>query len=130
MPGTIEQRKNVRYESSATVIIEDSNKDTAMLKDISITGCRVELPACAAVEQHKQYKLKIVPESASNIESFFLTAESKWIGAGAGSYLFGFCIVKSPTGKQFQRYVDYLSWRYSQGNSMTSDAGSGVTPII
>ena len=130
MPGTIEQRKDARYESSAKAIIEGASKETALLKDISVTGCKVELPAYAAIEQNKKYKLKIIPESASNVESFFLTVESKWIGAGADSYAFGFLIIESPKGKQFQRYVDYLSWRYSQGNSMTGDGGSGISPAI
>lgn len=114
----VEQRKNTRYKTSATVIIQGAGKEKALLKDISITGCRVELAGGGALDLHKLYKMKVIPEDAAEIDSFFLTVECKRAGTEADSSGFGFTIVKSPRGKQFQRYVDYLSWRYAQGNSM------------
>jgi hypothetical protein len=113
-----EQRDSTRYQSSAKATLEGSGNKEALLKDISITGCRLVLTAYVSIAPNKRYKLKIVPESTAGIEPFLLIVESKWIVAGANSNELGFSIVKSPRGKQFQRYVDYLSWRYSQGSSM------------
>ncbi|MDR1617669.1 MAG: PilZ domain-containing protein, partial [Treponema sp.] len=60
-----------------------------------------------------QYRLEIFPEGASNIGSFEISVESKWVRAGSYSSEVGFSIVASPKGKLFQRYVDYLDWRHS-----------------
>ena len=125
-----EQRKHTRYEAFAKVQIEGISDGEALLKDISITGCRVELPAYASIEPNTHYKLKVIPESEAGIETFFLDAEPKWIGSGVNSSEIGFSIVKSPKGKQFQRYVDYLSWRYSHGSSMTRDGDTDIVPPI
>ena len=122
----VDQRKNIRYETSAKVIIKNVSDEKAQLKDISVTGCRIELVNYAEIKPNTRYKLKIIPEQTSEVESFFLAVESKWIGTEVNSFEFGFSIIESPKGKQFQRYVDYLSWRYSQGNSMTGDSGSEI----
>jgi hypothetical protein len=126
----VEQRNNARFQSFAKVIIHSKGKKQALLKDISITGCRVESVEFAEIEPKAQYKLKIIPEEASEIGTFNLVVEAKWSGAMVDSYEYGFCITGSPKGRQFQRYVDYLSWRYSQGKSMTSDAGEEVPQTI
>jgi hypothetical protein len=117
----IDQRKNTRYQTIARAIIKGASAEEAMLKDISITGCRLETAAFADIKPKKHYKLKIIPESAAEINLFFLSVEIKWKVARGNSFEYGFDIVKSPKKKQFQNYVDYLSWRYSQGNSMTGN---------
>jgi hypothetical protein len=119
----IERRKDVRYQTIAKAKIEGMNEGETLLKDISITGCNVECTAYADIEPNTRYKLEIIPENAARIGIFDLTVESRWIRAGGYSCEIGFSIVESPKGKQFERYVDYLSWRYSQGNSLT---GSGA----
>ena len=124
-----EQRKNTRYQTFAKAHIDGIAHEDAVLKDISVTGCRIELSSFVQITPNKQYKLKIIPEDESKIDPFFLFAEAKWIGTEIDSYEFGFNIIKSPKGKQFQRYVDYLSWRYSQGNSMIGDGDNDIIPI-
>jgi hypothetical protein len=58
-----------------------------------------------------------------------MTAEARWIRVNVNTSEAGFMIIDSPKGKQFQNYVDYLSWRYSHGKSMTSEDIS-EPPII
>ena len=118
-----EQRKFFRYKTLAKARIVGVSEGENLLKDISITGCLIECTSYAGIETSKQYNLEIKPESASKIGAFELLVETKWMRAEAYSCEIGFAIVKSPKGKLFERYVDYLSWRYSQGNSMT---GSGI----
>jgi len=115
----VEQRKHTRYKTLAKTEIEGISEKESLLKDLSITGCLVECTSYAGIECNKQYKLDIIPESAAKIREFELVGEARWIRIEDYSCEVGFVIVKSPRGKLFQRYVDYLSWRYSHGNSMT-----------
>ena len=121
-----EQRKNTRYHTLARVEIEGVNEGEALLKDISVTGCCVECTAYAEAKLNIQYKLRIIPESSAKIGMFDLLVESRWIHSGSYSCEIGFFIMESPKGKAFQRYVDYLSWRYSHGNSMTGGHLGGI----
>ena len=123
-----EQRKHTRYETLAKVKIEGVSEEEPLLKDISITGCRAECASFTEIKLGAQFKLEILPESASKIDPFDLLAESKWLRTGAYSYEIGFSILESPKGKQFQRYVDYLSWRYSHGSSMTGKSATDIPP--
>ena len=122
----LDKRKNIRYESTAKAIVEGISEEEAVLKDISVTGCRIKVDNYLEIKPHTQHKLKIIPEKVSNISSFQLNVEAKWVGTEVDSFLFGFGITKSPEGKQFERYVDYLSWRYSQGSSMIGDSGTEI----
>ena len=81
-----------------------------ILKDISVTGCCVE---CTVVSDlpSTQYQIEIEPEEASNIGKFALMVERKWTQSGDYSTEIGFFIIASPKGRQFQRYVDYLTYR-------------------
>ena len=122
-----ESRLNLRYQTFARVKIKEIDNDAFPLKDLSVTGCRVECPSGTEIMPDKQFTVEIIPETASKIDSFFLTVESKWIRVSGDISETGFLIVESPKGKQFQRYVDYLSWRYAQGKSMTGESSSSAS---
>lgn len=83
------------------------------LKDISITGCCVESFAPVALQPGVQYELEIEPEKSAFVKNFVLMVEQKWIRPGEESTEIGFVIIASPKGKQFQHYIDYLSYRSS-----------------
>ena len=116
-----EQRKDKRFSTTARVKIEEFGREEFQLKDLSITGCRIEYPLDMEIILDTQFSLKIIPEKEAKIKSFSITAEARWIMVNSTSCEAGFSIIESPKGKQFQNYVDYLSWRYSQGKSMTSE---------
>jgi hypothetical protein len=63
------------------------------------------------IKPNVTYKIEIIPESDSHIGRFELSAESRWVRDGGYSFEAGFQVTASPKGRQFQRYVDYLSWR-------------------
>ena len=116
-----ELRKNIRYQTLAKASIVGAKEVEILLKDISVLGCRVECTALAGIELKKQYKLEVTPENVSKIGSFDLPVETMWIRTGNYACEIGFAIVESPKGKSFQRYVDYLSWRFSHGESMSGN---------
>jgi hypothetical protein len=109
----IESRKSKRYRTIAKARIPELFGEEVWLKDISVTGCCVEATMFVDVQQNKPYAIEIAPESASGVENFEITAEIRWSRASGDSYEVGFLVTASPKGKQFQRYVDYLSWRES-----------------
>ena len=106
-----EKRKSTRYPTLARVLAPDIFEGEAVLKDLSITGCCVEYTMIVDVKPDTRYTLKVLPESTAKISSFELQVESRWVRAGGYSCEIGFTIVESPRGRDFQRYVDYLSWR-------------------
>ena len=109
----IESRKSKRYRTIAKARIPELFGEEVWLKDISVTGCCVEATMFVDVQQNKSYTIEIAPESASGVEHFGITAVARWSRASGDSYEVVFLITASPKGKQFQRYVDYLSWRES-----------------
>ena len=108
-----EKRGARRYQTHAEVRIEGIDKKDIQLKDISVTGCQVICPNCEEIVLNKKYKIEIIPENKAKIGLFDLVVESKWIHANGNNIGIGFSIVESPKGKQFQRYVDYLSLYHS-----------------
>jgi hypothetical protein len=106
-----DKRKNRRYPSIAKAQSPKAFSGDALLKDLSITGCCIECTMRPEINTGETYKINIVPEENSGIGSFELVVECKWIRTVDYSCDIGFDIVKSPKGKTFQRYVDYLSWR-------------------
>jgi hypothetical protein len=117
----IEKRKNSRFQTVARVTLKEFDSGEFRLKDISVTGCRIEYPIDTEILLNTRFSLRITPEKEAKINSFSMTAESKWVRLCGDSCEAGFIITESPKGKQFQNYVDYLSWRYSHGKSMTSE---------
>ena len=113
----IEMRKNARYQSLAGAKIEGVSEGDTLLKDISVTGCKVECTTYVEIKLNMQYKMEVIPESAAKIGGFDLLVESRWIHSAGYSSEIGFAIIESPKKKLFQRYVDYLSWRASKGTT-------------
>jgi hypothetical protein len=111
MLGNAEKRKNRRYPSIARVLIPEAFSGEALLRDLSITGCRIECTMHVDVKEKTDYKIAIHPEDSAGIGSFDLMVECKWLRPGGYAYEIGFDIKESPKGKNFQNYVDYLSWR-------------------
>jgi hypothetical protein len=105
------KRKNLRFPAQAKVRIPEVFSGEALLKDISITGCGIESTMQINIKPGSQFRMEVICEAVSRIEKFDLQVESIWVRSGDYSCEVGFAIVASPTGKQFQHYVDYLSFR-------------------
>ncbi|MDR0784333.1 MAG: PilZ domain-containing protein [Treponema sp.] len=108
-----EKRRGIRYRTIAHARVHGLFNGDALLKDISVTGCRIETTVFIEARPGTAYTLEVIPESAAKIASFELQVETRWTNAAADSYEVGFLVKASPEGKQFQRYVDYLAWRSS-----------------
>jgi hypothetical protein len=112
-----ERRKSPRYQSLAKALIEGSDGQEFLLKDLSITGCRMESTNQADVETGARYEIKVFPEASSRIGKFELQMELMWVQNETNFTLYGLRILESPKGKFFQNYVDYLAWRSETGTN-------------
>jgi hypothetical protein len=107
----LSDRNNVRYVSHAGARVAGVFEGDALLKNISITGCCIESTMHVDIKPNTEYRIEIIPETASGIGKFEVMAESRWIRIDGYSCEIGFMITASPRGKLFQRYVDYLNWQ-------------------
>ena len=110
-----EKRNNPRFifHPPPRAEIEGISAGEAVLLDISVTGCRISCTSEIDLNKDTEYVINIIPEKESHIGSFDITANSIWTRKNESSCEIGFFIIKSPEGKRFERYVDYLAWRTS-----------------
>ena len=113
MRKPVENRKNQRFNSVAKILIPKVFSGEAVLKDISITGCRMEYAKPIEIQENTQYTMTIFPEENTEIGCFDLLVECRWINQENNSWDVGFDIKKSPGKRDFERYVDYLAWRHN-----------------
>lgn len=74
------------------------------------------------IQLNRTYTVRIIPEKASKIGPFEISAEARWIRTGDYVCHIGFYIAASPKGKTFQRFVDYISWRPTANDESASEA--------
>ncbi|MDR0375614.1 MAG: PilZ domain-containing protein [Treponema sp.] len=108
-----EQRKHARYRTIARARLPGVFEGDALLKDLNVTGCRVEATVFIELTEGATYTIEVIPETISKIGKFEFLGEARWIKTSGDSYEAGFMITASPSKKEFQRYVDYLAWRSS-----------------
>ena len=113
MVKTAENRKNRRFPSIAKVRLPVEYTGETLLKDISVTGCRVECTMHIDIHENSEYAITVCPEDNAGIGSFDLVVDCKWIHSGSYTCDIGFDIKKSPGKRDFERYVDYLTWRHN-----------------
>ncbi len=111
MNAMIDLRKYPRYTSLAQARLSGEDVGEAVLKDMSVTGCRLEFSAPIAPLVGDRFRLLVIPELRSEVEPFELMVETRWNRVAVDAYEVGFAIIASPKGKAFQRYLDYLVYR-------------------
>lgn len=104
-----ERRSAPRYKSRAQAVFEMTG-ERGNLVDISVTGCMVELGFPVSVSGGESYTIKIFPDKESGVFPFSITARVVWLNEVHGMCYAGLEIDKSPTGEEFQNYVDYLAY--------------------
>ena len=104
------KRDNERYTSHARVRMPGILEGDALLRDFSISGCCIESTIRIDVTLHKTYTLEIIPEKASDVKKFAISAEVRWIRTVDYTFYVGFFIAVSPKGKLFQHFVDYIDY--------------------
>ncbi|MDR0910592.1 MAG: PilZ domain-containing protein [Spirochaetaceae bacterium] len=105
------KRQGPRYQTDAGAKIIGVMENYGSLRDIDILGCKVESTMMLDIQQGKDYQIEIQPETASKIGNFVITGEVRWVHTNDYSFEIGFILLASPTGRDFKRYVDYLSYK-------------------
>jgi hypothetical protein len=104
-----EKRQTIRYRSQAWATIPGFIQENAFVKDMSVTGCCIEFKTSVKLKVGEQYTIAVSAEIETQVGRFDLLAEARWIQPRGNGCEIGFLIISSPTGKQFERYVDYLA---------------------
>ena len=116
-------RNNIRYSSHAHARMPGIFEGDAILKNFSITGCCIEATTRINITLHEIYVIDIIPEKASKVKKFSVSAEARWLRMVDYSCSAGFYIAASPKGKFFQYFVDYISYLSAHHNP--DDASEG-----
>lgn len=114
-----DKRAFPRYVSLAQARLDHIDYTLGILRDLSITGCRLEFSVAIALEIGKTYNIVIYPEETSHIDPFEISGENRWNRAGYDAFESGFFFHSSPAGKAFERYLDYLAWRINNRSAET-----------
>jgi len=105
-----ERRKELRSHSTGRAYVDCIPEGDIFLKNLSITGCCLECTSNAVnMKPDEVYQITVSPEGEAKISNFFIHAKCRWIHKTDSSCEIGFQITISPKGKDFQKYVDYLS---------------------
>jgi hypothetical protein len=114
------KRAYPRYSSLAQARLDHIDYTMGILKDLSITGCRLEFSVAIALRAGETYRIIIYPEAASHISPFEILGENRWNRAGYDAFESGFFFHTSPSGKAFESYLDYLAWRSNNASGETA----------
>ena len=112
-----QSRSSTRFTSLARARVSGLSEGEALLKDLSVLGCRLEFSAAVAFSPDHRYRIQVLPEAPAGVDLFEFEAAPRWSRADYDSFDIGFSITASPKGKAFQRYIDYLSWRSASAST-------------
>jgi hypothetical protein len=80
----------------------------AVLKNISVAGFRMESRTYVTIGVGEYYVMQIKSDTASNLRPFELGVEARWVQSAETNFSAGFLVVKPPSDRSFERYVDYI----------------------
>ncbi|MFP3090813.1 PilZ domain-containing protein [Treponema sp. TIM-1] len=80
----------------------------AILRNISSGGFLMESRTYAAIAVGDHYTMQIKPEAASGVKLFELEVEVRWIQSTETKFSAGFLVVRPPTGRTFEKYLDHI----------------------
>jgi hypothetical protein len=80
----------------------------AILRNISTGGFLMESRTYAAITTGEHYTMQIKPDAASGVNIFELEVEVRWIQSTETKFSAGFLVVRPPTDRSFEKYIDYV----------------------
>ncbi|MDR1287623.1 MAG: PilZ domain-containing protein [Treponema sp.] len=106
-PGIPVSPRLPRYSTIARVSINGFEGE-AVLRNINEGGFRLESKTYAAITPGERYTMWISPEKSTAISRFELEVEGRWIRSTEHNFNAGFLIVKLPTDRSMERYMDHI----------------------
>jgi len=96
-----------RYDCIAEVKI-NGFEGQAVLRNVSISGFRMESKTFAAIRPGERYDMQIAPPKESGVISFEVKVEVRWVKSDVTSFNVGFLIVNPAAERFLAKYIDYL----------------------
>ena len=104
----VDKRKHNRIAEIGKVESQDLCLFPGVLVDVSKVGCRVRFPTSFLVDTDIDYEIKLSPVRHNFVEPFFIIARPIWQKTSEDSTEIGFSILRSPSSKKFDSYIDKL----------------------
>jgi hypothetical protein len=99
-----------RYTCVAHVCINGFDGE-AVLRNINQGGFCMESRTYAAINVGDHHAMQIIPEASANIKPFDMEVEARWVKSTETSFSVGFLILKCPSGKLFETYINHIKDR-------------------
>ena len=103
-----ELRKSTRFVEIGRVDAPDVCLFSGVLIDISSTGCKVKFPTNLELDTDCEYELKIICARKEFSTPFILIAHALWIKNMDNSCEIGFNIIRSPSTRDFEKFISSL----------------------
>lgn len=103
-----ENRQDVRYKEIGRVIAMDLCPISAILDDISASGCKIHYSFPVVVDLENEYDVKISALHYSDLEPLHLICKPQWVNESEGNTYVGFSILYSPDASRLLKFIDQL----------------------
>ncbi|MDR1249860.1 MAG: PilZ domain-containing protein [Treponema sp.] len=80
----------------------------ALITNISSSGYCMESRTYAALAPGERHVMRLEPEALSNLRAFDMEVEVRWVKSSETRFSAGFQIIKRPTDRSFEKYIDYV----------------------
>jgi hypothetical protein len=99
-----------RYSTTANISI-NGFEGRAILRNVSNSGFCMVSRTYAALTPGMTYTIWLAPETDSNINPVELTVMARWIRSTESDFTVGFSVLKFPTDRSFEKYINYIRIR-------------------
>lgn len=103
-----ENRQETRYDEIGRVIALDLCPISAVLDDISSTGCKIHYSFPIVVDLENEYDIKVSPLHYADMEPLHLICQPQWVNEIDGNTYIGFKVLYSPDAVRLQNFIEYL----------------------
>jgi hypothetical protein len=112
----MEKRANERFPDESMVELGGCLDKKGRLVDLSVAGLRVKFKGKQGLDGEREYAIRVQPAKAPDLRPFSLIVKLAWCDQDGEHTVAGFRIVASPSGDEFQHYIDFISYRNGAQN--------------
>lgn len=105
---TQDNRQEPRYDEIGRVTALEICPLSAVLDDISSTGCKLHYSFPIVVDLENEYDVKIAPLHYSDSSPLHLICKPQWVKELEGSTYIGFKILYSPDATRLSKFITHL----------------------
>ena len=105
---TRDNRQDTRYEEIGRVTAPELCPISAILDDISASGCKIHYSFPIVADLENEYDVKISPLHYSDSDPLHLICKPQWVNEIDGNTYVGFKILYSPDATRLATFIEHL----------------------